>query len=125
MDFGIRRISPFRLSVNLRPYNPFLKTFFFVPRPLFPVSCILIPKFGGDEGIRTLDPLLAGQVLSQLSYTPTVGSGVRILDFGVFRFSHPSSFVSYFLYPNPKFLRNRAFKIEQQLTFALVTLFPS
>ena len=25
---------------------------------------------GGDEGIRTLDPLLAGQVLSQLSYTP-------------------------------------------------------
>ena len=28
---------------------------------------------GGDEGIRTLDPLLAGQVLSQLSYTPIVG----------------------------------------------------
>ena len=27
-------------------------------------------SFGGDEGIRTLDPLLAGQVLSQLSYTP-------------------------------------------------------
>ena len=26
---------------------------------------------GGDEGIRTLDPLLAGQVLSQLSYTPS------------------------------------------------------
>ena len=26
--------------------------------------------FGGDEGNRTLDPLLAGQVLSQLSYTP-------------------------------------------------------
>ena len=26
----------------------------------------------GDEGIRTLDPLLAGQVLSQLSYTPRV-----------------------------------------------------
>ena len=24
----------------------------------------------GDEGIRTPDPLLAGQVLSQLSYTP-------------------------------------------------------
>ena len=30
----------------------------------------LIFDFGGDEGIRTLDPLLAGQVLSQLSYTP-------------------------------------------------------
>ena len=28
---------------------------------------------GGDEGIRTLDPLLAGQVLSQLSYTPMNG----------------------------------------------------
>ena len=28
--------------------------------------------FGGDEGIRTPDPLLAGQVLSQLSYTPSV-----------------------------------------------------
>ena len=26
---------------------------------------------GGDEGNRTPDPLLAGQVLSQLSYTPT------------------------------------------------------
>ena len=29
-----------------------------------------VPKFGGDDGIRTHDPLLAGQVLSQLSYTP-------------------------------------------------------
>ena len=28
---------------------------------------------GGDEGNRTLDPLLAGQVLSQLSYTPMKG----------------------------------------------------
>ena len=27
-------------------------------------------SFGGDDGIRTHDPLLAGQVLSQLSYTP-------------------------------------------------------
>ena len=27
---------------------------------------------GGDEGNRTLDPLLAGQVLSQLSYTPVI-----------------------------------------------------
>jgi hypothetical protein len=29
-------------------------------------------KFGGREEIRTPDPLLAKQVLSQLSYTPTV-----------------------------------------------------
>ena len=28
---------------------------------------------GGDDGIRTHDPLLAGQVLSQLSYTPISG----------------------------------------------------
>ena len=27
---------------------------------------------GGDDGIRTHDPLLAGQVLSQLSYTPVI-----------------------------------------------------
>ena len=27
---------------------------------------------GGDDGIRTHDPLLAGQVLSQLSYTPKI-----------------------------------------------------
>ena len=30
------------------------------------------PVCGGDKEIRTLDPLLARQVLSQLSYTPTV-----------------------------------------------------
>ena len=29
----------------------------------------------GDGGIRTLDPLLARQVLSQLSYTPTGARG--------------------------------------------------
>ena len=32
--------------------------------------CSLSPLAGGDDGIRTHDPLLAGQVLSQLSYTP-------------------------------------------------------
>ena len=30
-------------------------------------------SLGGDDGIRTHDPLLAGQVLSQLSYTPVRG----------------------------------------------------
>ena len=34
------------------------------------VSVSFTPGFGGDDGIRTHDPLLAGQVLSQLSYTP-------------------------------------------------------
>ena len=33
---------------------------------------ILNAHFGGDDGNRTHDPLLAGQVLSQLSYTPMV-----------------------------------------------------
>ena len=31
----------------------------------------------GDEGIRTLDPLLARQVLSQLSYTP-IGYDIKL-----------------------------------------------
>ena len=35
---------------------------------LIPVSSHSL--FNGDDGIRTHDPLLAGQVLSQLSYTP-------------------------------------------------------
>ena len=44
-------------------------------RSLVPLRCrfaslSLVFTFGGDEGNRTLDPLLAGQVLSQLSYTP-------------------------------------------------------
>ena len=30
----------------------------------------IVSNYGGDDGIRTHDPLLAGQVLSQLSYTP-------------------------------------------------------
>ena len=36
-------------------------------------SCAFSPRRGGDDGIRTHDPLLAGQVLSQLSYTPILG----------------------------------------------------
>ena len=40
-------------------------------RPFWPtVAYSFISIFGGDDGIRTHDPLLAGQVLSQLSYTP-------------------------------------------------------
>ena len=42
-----------------------------------PYRCIFARWYfaylGGDEEIRTLDPLLAGQVLSQLSYTPGFG----------------------------------------------------
>ena len=42
-------MSPFPLKSGLRPFL----------------------SLGGDDGIRTHDPLLAGQVLSQLSYTPS------------------------------------------------------
>ena len=40
-----------------------------------PVKAIGLPFHlrDGDDGIRTHDPLLAGQVLSQLSYTPVMG----------------------------------------------------
>ena len=41
-------------------------------RPLFSGG-ISSRHLGGDDGIRTHDPLLAGQVLSQLSYTPILG----------------------------------------------------
>ena len=35
---------------------------------------------GGDDGIRTHDPLLAGQVLSQLSYTPILLWGFSVTE---------------------------------------------
>ena len=38
--------------------------------PIFQRSCSSEPERGGDERDRTDDPLLAKQVLSQLSYTP-------------------------------------------------------
>ena len=47
---------------NQLSYKPILKSF----------------DFSGDEEIRTLDPLLARQVLSQLSYTP-IESGTHLL----------------------------------------------
>ena len=43
--------------------------------------------FGGDEEDRTPDPLLAKQVLSQLSYTPIA----LLLLFSIFRFFPVSS----------------------------------
>ena len=36
----------------------------------FSVAALHLVSTGGDDGNRTHDPLLAGQVLSQLSYTP-------------------------------------------------------
>ena len=45
---------------------------------------------GGDDGIRTHDPLLAGQVLSQLSYTPKVIGNLLFLRFCAFALVGPS-----------------------------------
>ena len=61
----------------------------FRPRPFLRqksaacVLCFLSPtkKVGGDERVRTDDPLLAKQVLSQLSYTPTVIPAFVLLPF--------------------------------------------
>ena len=49
---------------NQLSYEPILE--------LVNVLLCLQSKLDGDDGIRTRDPLLAGQVLSQLSYTPIV-----------------------------------------------------
>ena len=57
-----------------QPNSSFLQLiFFFNSRPWS--LCVLpsSPFPDGDDGIRTHDPLLAGQVLSQLSYTPMFG----------------------------------------------------
>ena len=59
---------------NLLSYEPIR----YVPR--YPLHHAL--THGGDDGIRTHDPLLAGQVLSQLSYTPIGVSPVS----GIFPF---------------------------------------
>ena len=48
------------------------RSFFLTSLRACPVKAIGFPSHfrDGDDGIRTHDPLLAGQVLSQLSYTP-------------------------------------------------------
>ena len=39
-------------------------------KPIFPAFRLFPQAFGGDKRDRTADPLLAKQVLSQLSYKP-------------------------------------------------------
>ena len=39
-------------------------------KPIITIQLNIAHGYRGDKGIRTLDPLLARQVLSQLSYTP-------------------------------------------------------
>ena len=52
--------------------------------------CGFLP-LGGDDGNRTHDPLLAGQVLSQLSYTPMfdVSKLYLLLTYSFMRFEFP------------------------------------
>ena len=42
-------------------------------------------KLGGRDRVRTCDPLLAKQVLSQLSYTPTAGTVIDFKPFATVR----------------------------------------
>ena len=49
---------------------------------VFKVRVLVILRASGDGEIRTLDPLLARQVLSQLSYTPT-NDGILLLSHAV------------------------------------------
>ena len=55
---------------NHLSYEPMLVSVYLVPLEPFTRSA---DHVGGDDGNRTHDPLLAGQVLSQLSYTPIFG----------------------------------------------------
>ena len=59
---------------------------------VMPFDCSELPRdrprrlvAGGDDGIRTHDPLLAGQVLSQLSYTPILLGILLFLRFALSR----------------------------------------
>ena len=57
---------------------------------LFKFCTSLCFRANGDGEIRTLDPLLARQVLSQLSYTPTVFLlWMRAFPFQAIPFSFP------------------------------------
>ena len=59
--YDLRTIRCFLLRVIRRFFLRTIRCF---------LICHSLPNDSGDKGIRTLDPLLARQVLSQLSYTP-------------------------------------------------------
>ena len=46
---------------------------------------IELDMIGGRDRVRTCDPLLAKQVLSQLSYTPTAGTAIDVKAFAAVR----------------------------------------
>jgi hypothetical protein len=62
----------------------------------------MIEKIGGRGGTRTRGPLLAKQVLSQLSYTPTVGTTFILKHFR--RFQNP--FLRFSIITVPKLYQN-------------------
>ena len=68
----IRASSANSVGSLRKPTEPYaLKALSFPSRDLkAPHIFGTFASLGGDDGIRTHDPLLAGQVLSQLSYTP-------------------------------------------------------
>src|SRR6266436_8852894 len=63
-----------------------------------------VKRIGGRDRDRTGDPLLAKQVLSQLSYTPTVGTTYILKHFRKFQnpFLRFSSITVPKLYQNPR-----------------------
>ncbi len=63
--------------IKERPGNPGSPGGGHHPAPL------LFAQRGGDERNRTADPLLAKQVLSQLSYIPTSHCGLAIAEYGM------------------------------------------
>ena len=56
--------------------------------------CFVLQEPSGDGEIRTLDPLLARQVLSQLSYTPTVLIEINVIKVGLSGLEPPTSRLS-------------------------------
>ena len=77
---------------NLLSYEPVWLVWILFTLRFFPFRKFLcLPFFskkvsGGDDGIRTHDPLLAGQVLSQLSYTPKLNAKCKMQNAKSFRF---------------------------------------
>ena len=70
----------------------------------------------GDKGIRTLDPLLARQVLSQLSYTPIITGTSEVFHSFHFLKVHNLSIA-------PSKLNNDTCKFELRLTIGYEALF--
>ena len=70
----VPRHPPYALIILTYCFLSILFAFFDI-YVVFKVLCRVF-RLGGDEEIRTPDPLLARQVLSQLSYTPMVFSHI-------------------------------------------------